>query len=114
MASTKIAIDQFGESQYNRQTASYTAVLTDANKDIEMNVGSSNNLTVPANGTVPYAIGTRITVWQYGAGQTTLVPDTGVTLRSRGAALKIAGQYGCAFMQKVGTNEWYVTGDVTA
>jgi len=113
MSETKFSIEQIGPSQYNRQTASYTLVLSDAYKDIEMNVGSTNNLTVPQNSSVAFPIGTRITVWQYGAGQTTIVPDTNVVLRSRGSALKIAGQYGVAFLQKVGTNEWYVTGDLT-
>lgn len=113
MGVTRLGIEQVGESQYNRQTASYTAVIADAYKDIEMNVGSANDFTVPQNSSVAYPIGTRITVWQYGAGQTTIQPDTNVTLRSRGAALKIAGQYGVAFLQKVGTNEWYVTGDLT-
>lgn len=113
MPETKLSIDQIGPSQYNRKTASYTLLLSDASKDIEMNVGSANDLTVPTNAAVAYPIGTRITVWQYGAGQTTIKPDIGVTLRSRGAALKIAGQYGVAFLQKVDTNEWYVTGDVT-
>jgi hypothetical protein len=32
---------------FNRQTASYTLVLTDQSKIVEMNVASSNNLTVP-------------------------------------------------------------------
>ncbi len=54
MPQTRLGIDQVGESQYYRQTASYTAVLSDANKDIEMNVGSANNFTVPQNSSVTY------------------------------------------------------------
>lgn len=36
----------------NRQTASYTLVLSDADKLVEMNVASANNLTVPLNSSV--------------------------------------------------------------
>lgn len=97
----------------NAQTASYTLVLGDAQKLIDMNVGSANNLTVPPNASVAFATGTRIAVRQKGAGQTTLVPDTGVTINSQGSALKLAGQYAMCLLVKVATNEWNVEGNLT-
>ena len=97
----------------NRQTASYTLVLADADKLVEMNVGSANNLTVPLNSSVAFSIGTQIIISQYGAGQTTIVPTSGVTLRSNGARLKLTGQYSMATLIKIGTDEWYVSGDTT-
>jgi hypothetical protein len=99
---------------FNRQTASYTLVLTDQNDIIEMNVASANNLTIPLNATVAFPIGTEIAVLQYGAGQTTIVATVGVTLRAKANALKISGQFAGCTLVKVGTDEWYVIGDLTA
>lgn len=99
---------------YNRQTASYTLVLTDYYKVIEMNVATANNLTVPLNSSVAFPIGTQILVTQYGAGQTTIVATSGVTLRSDNSKLKIITQYSAAALLKVGADEWYVLGALTA
>lgn len=96
----------------NPQTASYTLVLGDAAKAVEMNVASANNLTVPPNSSVPYPIGTVLEVLQYGAGQTTIVAGAGVTLRSPGGRLKIAAQYGAAALRQRATDEWTVEGNL--
>jgi hypothetical protein len=98
----------------NRQTASYTLVLSDADKLVEMNVGSANNLTIPLNSSVAFATGTQILLAQYGAGQTTIVPTSGVTVRSNGAKLKLNVQYSGATLIKIGTDEWYLFGDIVA
>jgi hypothetical protein len=84
--------------------------LADAGKVVEMNVGSANNLTVPLNSSVAFATGTAITILQYGAGQTTIVATSGVTLRSRANLLSIGAQYTGVTLLKVGTDEWYVLG----
>jgi hypothetical protein len=97
---------------FNRQTASYTLVIGDAGKIVEMNVASANNLTVPLNSSVAFAIGTEIQVLQYGAGQTTIVATGGVTLRSNQGFLRIGNQYTGVTLVKVGTNEWYVIGNL--
>lgn len=102
------------QNQFNRQTASYTLVLSDASKIVEMNVGSANNLTVPLNSSQAFPIGTEIQVLQYGAGQTTIVATSGVTLRSKSGQLKIGNQYTGVTLVKVGTDEWYVIGNVSA
>jgi hypothetical protein len=98
----------------NRQTASYTLVLGDADKLVEMNVATANNLTVPPNSSVAFATGTQILLAQYGAGQTTLVAGSGVTIRSNGAKLKLNVQYSGATLIKIGTDEWYLFGDIVA
>ena len=97
----------------NRQTASDTLALTDADKLVEMNVATANNLTVPLNSSVAFAIGTKIDLAQYGAGQTTVVATSGVTVRSAGGALKLALQYSGASLVKIATDEWYLFGDIT-
>jgi hypothetical protein len=96
----------------NRQTASYTLVLSDADKLVEMNVGSANNLTIPLNSSVAFPTGTQILLAQYGAGQTTVVATSGVTIRSNGAKLKLNAQYSGATLVKIAENEWYLFGDI--
>jgi len=96
----------------NRQTASYTLVLSDADKLVEINVASANNLTIPLNSSVAFATGTQILLAQYGAGQTTIVATSGVTVRSNGAKLKLNAQYSGATLIKIDTNEWYLFGDI--
>lgn len=96
----------------NRQTGSYTLVIGDNNKVIEMNVGSANDLTVPPNSSVAFSVGTVIEAFQYGAGQTTIVAGSGVTIRSSGGKLKLTGQYSGASLRKIATDEWCLVGDI--
>jgi hypothetical protein len=96
----------------NRQTASYTLVLSDADKLVEINNASANNLTIPLNSSVAFATGTQILLAQYGAGQTTIVATSGVTVRSNGAKLKLNAQYSGATLIKIAENEWYLFGDI--
>jgi hypothetical protein len=98
----------------NRQTASYTLVLSDADKLVEMNVGSANNLTIPLNSSVAFPTGTQILLAQYGAGQTTVVATSGVTVRSNGGKLKLNVQYSGATLIKIAENEWYLFGDIVS
>ena len=98
----------------NRQTASYTLVLADANKLVEMNVATANTLTVPTNATVAFPIGTQILIAQYGAGAATITAASGVTLRSESAKLKTNGQYAGATIVKIATDEWYAFGNLIA
>jgi len=96
----------------NRQTASYTLVIGDADKLVEMNVATANNLTIPLNSSVAFSTGTQILLAQYGAGQTTIVATSGVTIRSNGAKLKLNAQYSGATLIKIAENEWYLFGDI--
>ena len=79
-----------------------------------MNVGTANNLTVPLNSTVTFPVGTQILLSQYGAGQTTVVATSGVTINSSGGKLKLNTQYSGATLIKIATNEWYLFGDIAA
>jgi ribosomal protein L35AE/L33A len=96
----------------NRQTASYTLVLADANKLVELNVATANTLTVPLNSSVAFPIGTQILVSQYGAGACTITAASGVSVRSEGSKLKTNGQYSGATLIKIGTDEWYAFGNL--
>lgn len=100
--------------ELNVRTSSYTLVLADAGKIVEMNVAGANILTVPPNSSVAFPIGTIIGVDQLGAGQTTITPGSGVTIRSAGGLVKIKGQYSSVSLRKRATDEWVLVGDLVA
>lgn len=95
------------------QTDSYTLALADAGTCVLMNKATANDLTVPPNSSVAFATGTVIEVHQYGAGQTTIVAGSGVTLRAA-VGLKIADQYGSVSLLKIAEDEWLVVGQLEA
>jgi len=95
------------------QTASYILDIEDAQNVVEMNVGSANTLTIPPNSSVAYPVGTSIFVVQTGAGQTTIVPGSGVTINSF-LGLKIIGRWaGCTLIKRA-TNTWVAVGGLVA
>lgn len=97
----------------NARVASYTLVLTDQSKVIEINNGSANTLTIPPNASVAFPIGTYILFIQTGAGQTTITPGAGVTIDST-PGLKTRTQWSAATIIKRATNTWVVMGDTVA
>jgi hypothetical protein len=107
-------VTNINELQINNQTASYTLVLSDAGKAVEMHLPTANNLTIPLNSSVAFPIGTQILVVQYGAGQTTLVPASGVTLRSKDGNTKLSALFCGVTLIKRATDEWYAIGDLSA
>jgi hypothetical protein len=97
----------------NAQSASYTTVLADKDKVIEMSVGSANNLTIPLNSSVAYPIGSVINVVQTGTGQTTVVATAGVTINGT-PGLKLRAQWSGASLIKRATDTWVLVGDLSA
>ena len=97
----------------NQQTSSYTLVIGDDGKMVEMNVGTANNLTVPADNTVNFPVGTSIDILQVGAGQTTIVATSGVTI-NRSTGLKLRTQWSAATLIKRAANTWVAVGDLSA
>jgi hypothetical protein len=106
---TNLALKTDKKVVRNRQTASYTLVVGDKDKLVEMNVASANNLTVPAS---IFADGDQILLAQYGAGQTTVVAGSGMTIRSNGGKLKLNVQYSGASLVFVSATECYLFGDI--
>jgi len=97
----------------NTQTASYTVVIADKDKLVEMNNASANNLTVPPNSSVAFAVGAQIRILQIGAGQTTVVAGAGVTINST-PGLKLRAQWSSATLIKRATDTWVLIGDLAA
>ena len=96
----------------DRKTADYTLVLADAGKVIEINSGSSENVTIPPNSSVAFPTGTQIVVVRLGAGAVVIVEGAGVTTRSDGDKAKIKSQYSSCVLIKHETNEWYILGNL--
>lgn len=95
----------------NTQTSSYTLVLADSFKYVRMDVGSSNNLTIPPNSSVAFITGTQIHVRQAGVGQTTIVAGSGVTINTP-ETLKIRKQHSTISLVKIATDTWEIMGDL--
>jgi hypothetical protein len=97
----------------NAQGASYTLVLSDRSKLVEMSNGSVNYLYVPLNSSVSFPIGTQITILQTGTGQTIISPVSGVTVNGT-PGLKLRTQWASATLIKRGTDTWVALGDLAA
>jgi hypothetical protein len=113
--SATAAIDQgkIADTIINAQTASYTLVLTDKNKLVELSNASATTLTVPANTSVAFPVGARIDILQTGAGQITVAGAGGVTVNGT-PGLKLRAQWSAATLTKRATDTWVLIGDLSA
>ena len=110
-ASASLAIDA-------KTGTTYTFILTDANNElITASNASAQTYSIPTNASVAFPIGCQINIIQIGAGQVTIQAVTSgtTTVLSTGAtaaAPKLRAQYSAATLVKVGTDAWYVIGDI--
>lgn len=109
----KTLVDAKTQISTNAQVASYTLVLSDRDKIVEINSASANTLTIPLNSSVAYPVGSQIQILQTGAGQTTLTPTGGVTLNGT-PGLKLRTQWSSATLIKRATDTWVAIGDLSA
>lgn len=101
--------------QTNAQTASYTLVLSDAFKLVEISNTSANTVTIPTNASVAYPTGTQINILQANTGQTTISGTAGVTVNSTGATTaspKLRERWSSATAIKRDTDSWVIVGDI--
>ena len=97
----------------NAQTGTtYTLVIGDAFKTVTMSNGSANTLTIPPNASVAFAVGDRVDIVMLGAGATSVVGGSGVTVNgvSTGTGA-IAAQYGAVSCLKIATDTWLLMGN---
>lgn len=101
----------------NAQTGtSYTFVLTDNYKLVTASNASAQTYTIPPNSSVAYPTGSVINIIQIGAGQVSFAQGSGVTIASTGAtssAPKLRAQFSAASAVKVGSDSWYIVGDIS-
>lgn len=98
----------------NAQTGTtYTLVIGDANKLVQLNNASAITLTLPPS---VFSVGQSVDVYQRGAGQVTFSQGSGVTIRSTGGtstAPKLRAQYSAATVVCIGVSEFLVVGDLS-
>jgi hypothetical protein len=114
LADRAVGSAELKEISLNAQVASYTPVLTDAQKLVTMNAGSALNFSIPTDASVAFQIGDQINILQLGAGQVTIAavtPGT-TTVVSQGSKFKTNGQYSIATAVKVAANTWVVLGNL--
>lgn len=97
----------------NAQAASYSLVLSDASKVVEMSSASANTLTVPLNSSHAFPVGSQIIILQTNTGQTTIAGTAGVTVNGT-PGLKLRAQWSSATLIKRGTDSWVAIGDLVA
>jgi hypothetical protein len=90
------------------QTDNYTLQLSDAGKVVELTASTAKNITVPANSTAAFPVGTVIEIFAGGNGTVSVVAAGGVVIRKIGA---LAGIYASASLRKRATDEWVLTGE---
>ena len=119
--SVGIAYDYAAGSKITTQAqtgTTYTFVLTDADqKLVTASNAATQTYSIPTNANVAFPVGTVINIIQIGAGQVTINAVTAgtTTVLSNGAtaaAPKLRVQYSAASCIKVGTDTWYVVGDI--
>lgn len=93
----------------SNKTANYSTAATDAGNTIN-STGSAITVTV----TNTLTAGQRIDFVQTGAGQITFAAGSGVTLNSKAAKLKTAGQYSGASVLCVASGSYVLIGDLGA
>jgi hypothetical protein len=109
---TKIGVPSI--TTISQKTDSYTlASLTERDTIIEISKGSATTLTIPADSTVNYPVGTTLDVIQTGSGQVTIAGAGGVTVNAT-PGLKLRTQWSSATLLKRAADTWLVFGDLTA
>jgi hypothetical protein len=93
---------------------SYTLQLSDAGKVVRLTNSSAMTLTVPADSSVNFEVGQEIIITQFGSGEVTVSEGVDVTVNSLGGNLGLLGQYAVARLIKVASDEWLLSGDLTA
>lgn len=98
----------------SQKTDSYTlASLTERDTIIEISNASAKTLTVPADSTLNFPVGTTLDVIQTGAGQVTIANAVGVTINAT-PGLKLRTQWSSATLLKRAANTWLAFGDLSA
>lgn len=90
---------------------STTVGVADCGGCVEMDRAGANTITLPNDSNADIPVNATGLIRQIGAGQTTIVADSGVTIRSPGS-LVIRVQYGGVAWHKRGANDYHIEGNV--
>jgi hypothetical protein len=106
--STTNTLSGFG-AQINSISASYQLAATDNSEVVQSNAASAITVTIPAG----LPTGFNCMVLQYGAGQITFSPASGVTIINRNSYNKTIGQYALATVLHIGSNIVIISGELS-
>lgn len=105
----------FRNTPINSQSADYTAVLADAGKTLYHPASDANarTFTIPANGSVAYAIGTVLTFINLSANDLTIAitSDTMYLAGDGSTGSRTLAEYGIASAVKVASTTWVISGN---
>jgi len=109
--STSYNLDALTTIPQNTQSISYTLVLSDAGKAV-VETGTTTTLTIPANGTVAYPVGTSLTFVNNTAGNISIAitTDTMYLAGSATTGTRTLAQRGVATAYKVTSTVWFIAG----
>lgn len=108
-ATLQTQVDNLVDVPVNAKSAAYTLALSDRGKDIYTN----STVTIPTNANVAFPVGTVIMITSSIAGDITINPASGVTLRWEGdgaTGQRTLENYGSARIHKKATNTWCIGG----
>lgn len=94
------------------KTASFSLSPDMAGRFIRGQNASGLTVTVPANASVAFPLGTEIEFMQELSGALSFAGASGVTIHSLDGALTSAGQYSCAALKKLDENVWVLSGAI--
>jgi hypothetical protein len=106
--STTNTLSGFG-AQINSISNSYQLAATDNSEVVQSNAASAITVTIPAG----LPTGFNCMVLQYGAGQITFSPASGVTIINRNSYNKTIGQYALATVLHIGSNIVIISGELS-
>jgi hypothetical protein len=97
-----------------QKSGSYTlSNVTERDSLIEVSSGSATTITIPAEASVNYPVGTSIDILQTSTGQVTIAGAAGVTVNAT-PGLKLRTQWSSASLLKRAADTWVVMGDLSA
>jgi hypothetical protein len=92
----------------------YPLIVTDKNKLITLSNSNPITLTVPANASEPFPIGSQVNLLQTSTGQVTVSPVNGTVTINGVPGLKLRTQWAAATLIKIATDSWVLVGDLSA
>jgi hypothetical protein len=100
----------YTDASFASVSSNYTLGLSDSGKMI--NVSAAATITIPANTSIPFAVGTRIDFIRTGSGDVIFAAASGVTINSKNSWTKLNSQYSGGTIVKLDTNTWILIGDL--
>lgn len=94
--------------------AAYTLVIGDKDRVKTWALTTNTVVTIPADSTTNFPVGTQIGFIRQNTGKVNIVPAAGVTLNSIDGKRFIKGTHGTAAIIKTAANTWTLAGSLEA